>query len=154
MYWISRIVFVVCFVTLCLPSISEAKFQAVSGHEGWSVEYDTLQPVPWGYEQGFVLKDAAKKEYVLTTTFHKVAKITEEEIVDGEVVVEASVEYIAVKPTTKDIEARVSEMIDRLENPGPEPEKKYYESEVVDLLIEKKYLSIGDSLSDLPIKEK
>jgi len=129
MYWISRIVFVVCFVTLCLPSISEAKFQAVSGHEGWSVEYDTLQPVPWGYEQGFVLRDADSKDYAFTTSFEK-------------------------KPIVKDIEARVSKMIDRLENPGPEPEKKYYESEVVDLLIEKKYLSIGDSLSDLPTKEK
>lgn len=36
----------------------------------------------------------------------------------------------------------------------PEPEKSYLESEIIEILITKKYLKEGDKFDDLPVKQK
>lgn len=122
--------FLVVLLLLAMSSSpATGEFKAVPGHAGWTIEYDTPQPRPWGYEQDFVLRDSEGKEHSFSTRFK-----------DG-------------APDKSTLDSRIRSYIDRLNSPVPEPERTYQESEVVEILVEKGYLKEGDKLDNLEVKK-
>ena len=56
------------------------------------------------------------------------------------------------KPDDKILEQKFQYFSNQFDEVEPTPEKIYTESEVVKVLVEKKYLVVGQKLSDLPVK--
>jgi len=103
---------------------------------GWAtdlaVRKSSPQPRAWGYEvRASVIDNDTGKIYPIVMTFK------------GEP---------SGAALTAEVERRMAGLENKINNPDPPPETTYTESEVVEILVEKKYLQKGDSLGDLPVK--
>jgi hypothetical protein len=55
-------------------------------------------------------------------------------------------------PDAKNLATKLAAFCDKFDEPAPAEEKVYAESEIVALLVQKKYLQEGQKLADLPVK--